>query len=108
MPRPRPCPSPFALSDACKTHEWQAILAASAAGGRKANNGDPEWKEVGIWKWAGDMQPTLEEILAVPEVKQLLATLEGGGGGFSNAGVLQPMHTRTRTRTCTPQRLGSR
>ena len=102
MPRPRPCPSPFALSDACKTHDSQAILAAGAAGGRKALNGEPEWEEVGSWKWTGDMQPPLGEILAVLEVKELLATLEGGGGGFSNAGVLQPMHTRTRTRTCTP------
>lgn len=81
-------PAPLSLCIlSCFELVSQAILAASAAGGRKAVAGDPEWSTAGSWPYMCEVLPTISAVQEMPEVKQALSLLEGGGGGFSNAGV---------------------
>ena len=74
------------MDDGEATATTTAILAASAAGGRKAKNGDAQWSEGGSWSYTNDVLPTINDVRKMAEIKQALSALECGGGGFSNAG----------------------
>ena len=77
---------------------WQAALALPNQGGRASPAGDAKWSQVGgililqpadVEKLQSVQMPPILEFLAsaAPDMAQALKDAEGGGGGWSLAGI---------------------
>lgn len=53
------------------------------------------WTEAVHVTYQDELLPAMKEVLVMPAIEQALAQLEGGGGGFTNAGVHTALSTCT-------------
>lgn len=104
---PAPPPPAARISLTALTPRSQPILAGQAAGGRKALNGDADWTQIGVVSYYGDM-PGIDDILEMPEIVAIVKAHDGGGGGFTNAGMPPRQNIAHHAQHTFHRRLGTR